>query len=163
MKNLLILLFICQTLSAQMVIEDRLQYDFKPIVPEQKFSKPFKVILLFSSSVILEAIGDAKYDEGQKQLGKLFQAASVGLLVASPILLDIDRSKWGWYFASYISMRVALFDPCYNLTRGLHMGYIGNTSYWDKGIQAFDPPQGMKIFGHSVVFMFAISIPINQL
>ena len=60
-------------------------------------------------------------------------------------------------------MRMALFDPAYNITRGLNMGYVGNTSYWDKGIQMFDPPQGMKIWGHSVVFIIAITIPINQL
>jgi len=140
----------------------KLQYDFKP-EKRWKLSEPAKVILLFSSSVILEAIGDAKYDQGQKELGKLFQAASVGLLVASPFLLDINKSKWGWYFASYVSMRVALFDPVYNLSRGLHMGYTGNTSFWDKGVQMFDPPYGMKVFGHSVIFIFAISIPINQL
>jgi len=33
----------------------------------------------------------------------------------------------------------------------------------DQMIKMFDPPQGMKIWGHSVVFILAISIPINQL
>jgi len=144
--------------------EKPFEYNFDPFVPEKrwKFSEPAKVILLFGSAVILEAIGDGLYDDGQKELGKLFQASSVGLLVASPFILNVDKSKWFWYFLSYTSMRMALFDPAYNLTRGLNMGYTGNTSYWDRGIQMFDPPQGMKIWGHSVVFIIAITIPINN-
>ena len=143
----------------------KLNYDFDPYVSEKrwKFSEPAKVILLFGSSVVLEAIGDAKFDDGQKELGKLFQAASLGILIASPFILNVDKSKWYWYFLSYTTMRMALFDPAYNLTRGLNMGYTGSTSYWDKGIQMFNPPQGMKIWGHSVVFILAISIPVNQL
>ena len=161
MKTLLTLVLIlsCQILSSQMIVNDRLNLD--PIKP--RISKPAaKVILLFSSAVILEAIGDGLYDDGRKELGKLFQATSVGLLVASPFILNVDKSKWYWYLLSYTTMRMVLFDPAYNLTRGLHMGYVGNTSYWDKDIQVFDPPPGMKIWGHSVMFIFAISIPINN-
>ena len=166
MKNLLLIIVLilsCQILSSQMITNDRLQYNFDPVKPKQRISEPVKVILLFSSAVILEAIGDGLYDDNQKELGKLFQATSVGLLVASPFILNVDKSKWYWYFVSYVSMRIALFDPAYNLTRGLHMGYIGNTSYWDKGMQVFDPPYGMKVFGHSVVLIFEISIPIKHL
>jgi len=145
-----------------MIVDDRLNYDFDPVKPKQRISEPAKVILLFSSAVVLEAIGDGLYDDNRKELGKLFQASSVGLLVASPFILNVDKSKWFWYLLSYTSMRMALFDPAYNLTRGLNMGYTGSTSYYDKGIQMFDPPPGMKIWGHSVVFIFAISIPIDK-
>ena len=162
MKKLLtlfVLILACQILAGQMIVNDRLH--FNPV--KSRISEPAKVILLYGSAVILEAIGDAKFDAGQKELGKLFQATSVGLLVASPFILNVDKSKWYWYLLSYTTMRMALFDPAYNLTRGLNMGYTGSTSYWDKGIQMFDSPQGMKIWGHSVVFIIAVAIPINQL
>ena len=161
MKKLLtlfVLILACQILAGQMIVNDRLH--FNPV--KSRISEPAKVILLYGSAVILEAIGDGLYDDGQKELGKLFQASSVGLLVASPFILNVDKSKWYWYFLSYTTMRMALFDPAYNLTRGLNMGYTGSTSYWDKGIQMFDPPQGMKIWGHSVVFIIAVAIPINN-
>ena len=165
MKKLILiiaLIMTCQILTCQIQTHPIIQYDFNPVKVKKGIPEPVKVILIFSSSVILEAIGDAQYDNGNKEIGKLYQAVSTGILLASPFLLDIDKKKWGWYFASYISMRVALFDPVYNLTRGLPMGYIGNTSYWDKGVRAFSPTEGMKIFGHSVVFIFAISIPLNH-
>ena len=165
LTTLIVLILSCQILAGQMIVNDRLHYDFDPYVPEKrwKFSEPVKVILLFGSAVIIEAIGDGLYDDGQKELGKLFQATSVGLLVASPFILNVDKSKSYWYLLSYTTMRMALFDPAYNLTRGLNMGYTGNTGYWDKGVQMFDPPYGMKVFGHSVVFIIAISIPLDQL
>ena len=128
MKKLLtlfVLILACQILAGQMIVNDRLH--FNPV--KSRISEPAKVILLFSSAVVLEAIGDGLYDDNRKELGKLFQASSVGLLVASPFILNVDKNKWYWYFLSYTTMRMALFDPAYNLTRGLNMGYTGSTSY----------------------------------
>ena len=167
MKKLLlitILILSCQILASQIKTDyELLTYNFNPIEIEKKgIPESIKIIGIIAGSVILEAIGDAKYDDGKKEIGKLYQAVSVGILVASPFILDIDQSKWGWYFASYVSFRIALFDPIYNLTRGLPMGYIGSTSFWDKGVNYFNPPEGMKVFGHSIFLIVAISIPINH-
>lgn len=169
MKKLIlitVLILSCQILSSQIKTDyELLTYDFNPeqFKPEKRgIPESIKVIGIIAGSVILEAIGDAKYDEGNKEIGKLYQAVSIGILVASPFILDIDRSKWAWYFASYISMRIALFDPIYNLNRNLPMGYVGNTSFWDKSINYFDPPEGIKVFGHSLALIVAISIPINH-
>ena len=161
MKKLLVisLLLTSQILSSQ----TSLDYDFNPVKVKKGIPESVKVIGIIASSVILEAIGDSKYDAGQKEIGKLYQAASVGILLASPFLLDIDRKKWGWYFASYISFRVALFDPIYNLTRGLPIGHIGTTSFWDAGMEKFNPPLGAQMWGRSMFLIVSISIPINEL
>lgn len=64
---------------------------------------------------------------------------------------------------SYISFRIALFDPVYNMSRGLPIEYIGSTSYWDEGMKVFNPPAIMNVWGRSMFFVVAISIPINRL
>jgi len=147
------LILTCQILTCQ------INYDFKP---EKGIPESVKVIGIIASSVILEAIGDAKYDQGNKEIGKLYQAASVGILLASPFILDIDRKKWGWYFVSYLSFRIAVFDPVYNLTRGLPIDYIGTSSYWDYGMDKFNPPLGAQMWGRSMFLIVSISIPINK-
>jgi hypothetical protein len=55
-----------------------------------------------------------------------------------------------------------LFDPVYNLTRGLPVTYIGTTSLWDKGLQKLAPPEGF-LFGRGVSAIAGISLPLNNL
>lgn len=167
MKKLIlitVLILSCQILSSQIKTDyELLDYNFNPVKIEKKgIPESVKIIGIIAGSIILEAIGDAKYDDGNKEIGKLFQAASVGILVASPFILDIDSKKWGWYFASYISFRIALFDPFYNFTRGLPFEYIGNTSTWDNCLNSFKPTKMGQIWGRSMFLIVAVSIPINQ-
>lgn len=122
-----------------------------------------KVIGIYTTSIVLNAVGDGLRDDGNKVWGHSLNVASTGLLLASPFIFNIKKNTWGWYLASYVCLRVALFDPVYNTTRGLPIDYIGNTSLWDKGLQKFNPPKGIHMFGRSVFFMIAIAIPINQL
>ncbi len=135
-----------------------------PSYGQQKKKVPeyVKVIGIYTSSIILDAVGDALNDEGNKEWGHVCNAASVGLLLTSPFIIDYDKSKWGWYLASYVSLRISLFDPSYNLTRGLPVTYIGGTSLWDKGLQKFAPPDGFMT-GRGVSLVLGISIPINEL
>lgn len=125
--------------------------------------EPVKVIALYTTSIALEAVGDALYDDGDKAWGKSLQAASLGLVIVSPFVLDVERGTWYWYLSSYVCLRVALFDPMYNATRGLPLGYTGTTSVWDKAVQRVVPPEGVKMFGHSVFFIIGVSIPICEL
>ena len=150
------LLLISLLLTSQILSSQTLDYDFNPVKVKKGIPESVKVIGIIAGSVILEAIGDAQYDAGRKEIGKLYQAASVGILLASPFLLDIDRKKWGWYFASYLSFRVALFDPIYNLTRGLPVGHIGTTSFWDAGMEKFNPPLGAQMWGRSMLSLIHI-------
>ena len=165
MKKLIlitVLILTCQILAEQIKTDyELLSYDFTPVKVQRNW-EPVKIIGIIAGSIILEAIGDAKYDTGDKFQGKLYQAASVGLLVASPFILNIDRKKWGWYFASYLSFRIALFNPIYNITRGLDYGYIGSTSGYDKLLGHFNPSKNLQMWGQSIFLVLAISIPINE-
>ncbi len=164
---ILVLFFICQVLFGQMVVEDRLEYDFTPYIRDQLMWeqptpwKPVLIIGVLTTSIVLEAIGDAKYDMGDKYIGKMYQSLSLAVLFALPFILDENDSWWA-VAASYICFRIALFDPAYNLTRGLPIGYIGNTSYWDKGLQAFNPPVGGQMWGRSMILIVGVSIPIKH-
>ena len=155
MKKLILFLFvfsICITINAQYEIEK------KRFIPE-----PVKIITIYAGSIILDAIGDGLCDDGQKTTGHFCQAVSIGMLVASPFILNVDKSKWLWHAMSYVSLRIALFDPVYNLTRDLPIDYIGSTSIWDKSLQNFNPPRSAMLWGRSVFLVIGISIPIKEL
>jgi len=138
---------------------------FGQYIPEKRYRiqipEPVKVIGLYTASVVLEAIGDGLYDDGQKQLGKSLQAVSLGMLLVSPAVLDMDRDNFWWYLVSYVSLRIGLFDYTYNVTRGLPLDYIGDSSYTDKVLQEFNPPHQLMVRG--VFFTLGIVIPINEL
>lgn len=152
-KTLILLLLLTTTLQAQPHRRSVLER-----IPE-----PVKVITLYTGAIVLDAVGDGLYDDGNKTWGHALQSASTGLLLTAPFVFDVDRDTWYWYLASYVCLRIALFDPVYNTTRGLPLGYVGNTSLWDKGMQKFAPPEGIKVFGHSVFFMIGVAIPICEL
>lgn len=124
-----------------------------------QYKEPLIALGLMTSSIVLDAIGDGYNDSGNKVLGHALNAGSVGLLVASPFV--INTKYWGWYFASYIGLRIALFDPCYNLSRGLPLGYVGNSSLWDKALQKQNPK--WLLAGRSLVLVVSITIPIREL
>ena len=91
-----------------------------------------KLIGIYTASILLNGIGDGLNDSDHKTTGHIINSLSIGLLVASPFLLDYDKRKWYWYLATYISLRIGLFDIAYNLTQGLPFGYSGTTSPTDK-------------------------------
>lgn len=99
---------------------------------KKPFPEPVKIIALYAGSIILDAAGDALNDSNHKDWGHLCCAASVGVLLTSPFVIDYQRSKWGWYLTSYVSLRIALFDYAYNMSRDLPLSYTGSTSNWDK-------------------------------
>lgn len=116
----------------------------------------WELLGIFASSILLDAVGDGLNDRGDKVWGHGLQAASTGVLLASPFIIDIDLSKWGYYLASYVTMRIALFDFAYNATRGLPLDYVGNSSLWDKGLQEFRPPLGGQVWGRGVSLGFSL-------
>jgi hypothetical protein len=160
-KILLILLisFLFANLSSQYIIDD---FKYKKPFKESRVPNYVKVISIYTGSIILNAVGDGLNDDGKKQWGHACNAASIGLLLTSPFIIDYDKSKWGWYLASYVSLRISIFDPAYNVTRGLPVTYIGGTSLWDKTLSRMAPPDGF-LTGRGVSLIFGISIPINEL
>jgi hypothetical protein len=120
-----------------------------------------KIISIYSGSIILDAVGDGLNDSGHKDWGHLCNAGSIGVLLTSPFIIDYEKSKWGWYFASYIGLRIGLFDYAYNETRGLGLNYIGCTSNWDKIMRKLNPPN--TYLGRAVFLTVGIAIPINDI
>jgi hypothetical protein len=126
-------------------------------------SEAFKAVTLYSASIVLGAVGDGMNDNGQKVGGHALNAVSTGLLVASPFILDVDKHNWGWYAASYVSLRVGLFDMSYNATRGLPLQYVGNSSIYDKTVAATKSPDSWLFAGRTFFLSIGIIIPINEL
>ncbi|MEI6555754.1 MAG: hypothetical protein WCL70_09210 [Paludibacter sp.] len=119
-----------------------------------------KVIGLYTAAVVLNGIGDGLNDSHEKTWGHVYNAASIGLLVASPFLINYDTKKWYWYLASYTSLRIGLFDVCYNLTRGLPIDYTGITSSTDI---AYNILKINPMYVRSVFFAIGFTIPITAL
>lgn len=122
-----------------------------------------KIIILFLVVIIFDAMGDALNDSDRKGIGHLLQTIVIGLLLMSPFFVSITIDVAGWYLASFICLRIALFDITYNLTRKLPWNYIGSTSLWDKIRMSFMPPAGMEIFGRLIFLIAGISMIINEL
>lgn len=160
MKKSIILIMILLIISY--ISLNAQQISFKPIKKESRIPESAKVIITYATSIVLDAVGDGLYDNGNKIGGKIFQASSVGILLVSPFYIKYDKSKWLTYLTSYTCLRISLFDPSYNLTRGLPLNYIGNTSYWDKGLKKLAPPDGL-LAGRGVSFIVGVALPINNL
>lgn len=156
MKKLLTILLL--SLSSVLIAQDYYTID---TIEKKKIPESVKVITLYSSAIILNAVGDGLNDSGEKQWGHACNAASIGILLTSPFIIDYEKSKWGWYLTSYTSLRIALFDYSYNLSRGLPLNYIGGTSTWDKVLKEMNPPD--TYMGRGVFFIVGITIPINKL
>lgn len=119
-----------------------------------------KLIGIYTASIILNGIGDGLNNSHRKTTGHIINSLSIGLLVASPFLLDYDKNKWYWYLATYISLRIGLFDIAYNLTQGLPFGYSGTTSPSDK---LYNSIHINPTIPRSVFFVLGIAIPITKL
>jgi len=126
----------------------------------QEKSEKWKVIALYSASVILNGIGDGLNDSKQKTVGHLFNAASIGTLVLSPLIFNYQKDKWFWYVLSYTCLRAALFDITYNLTRNLPVNYTGSTCITDKSYNS----QGINpMYPRAVFFAVGFTIPLTLL
>ena len=155
---LLILLFFSTTCFSQLG-NDTSHVVNLHIVNQEKLEK-WKVITLYSVSIILNGIGDGLNDSNQKTVGHLFTIASVGTLLLSPALLNYQKKYWIWYVLSYVCLRAGLFDITYNLTRKLPFNYTGSTSITDKvyNYQLVSP-----IYSRSIFFVVGFAIPLIKL
>ena len=155
-------------LSSFLLTAQGQEISFKQSKPEKRMSEAAKVIISYSASILLNAIGDGLYDEGitrggnLKNWGKVCKVGSIGILLSSPFYIDYYKSNWATYLASYAFLRISLFDPAYNLTRGLPITYIGNTSLWDKGLQKIAPPDGF-MWGRGLSLIMGMALPLNNL
>ena len=113
-------------------------------------------LTLYLVSVGLDASGDALYDQGDKELGKLLQAASVASLIAIPVFTDLDKKDWGKWGVAAVLLRFSIFDPTYNLSRGLPIDHRGTTSYYDHALKGI--PEGHLWLPRSVAFIGGVTL-----
>ena len=87
---------------------------------------------LYTSSIVFDAIGDARFDMGYKTNGKFYQAISTASLVAIPVFTRFESKNEAIRFLiSAPLIRFSMFDYVYNNERGLPLDYQGTTSYYD--------------------------------
>ena len=141
-----------------------------PIVYTSKnIPDAWNITLIAVSATLVEAVGDALSDMGQingnpdyKVFGKTFQAASLGAHYLYFPVLKNSETSWLWIPLIESFWRFILFDMTYNLTRGLPFGFIGNTSIYDKGLQVFSPPPGMRLFANCIFTVFVVSLTFDK-
>lgn len=105
---------------------------------------PYTLGLAIMFWVFLSASGDAKYHKSQNETLKgkqaqlqkdyhLLKAMSWMLIIITMVMFDFkdDHQKYMTILA-IPCFRLALFDPIYNIQRGLDLRYIGNNSYYDQ-------------------------------
>ena len=133
-------------------------------ISAQKFrpGERWKVPVVYGTSMVFNAVGDGLNDSGHKDVGHCFNAASIGLVVMSPLIFDYQKDKWYIYPLSCMFVRIGVFDWAYNWTRGLPYNYIGGTSIWDKGMKKLAPPDGFAL-GRVVSFTVGFTLPLNFL
>ena len=122
-----------------------------------------KVAGLYSTSIALNATGDALNHKGIKEWGHACNAASTGLLLASPFVIKGEKDRWIYHGLVYVGIRFATFDPVYNSVRGLPIDYIGNSSVTDKFWQSVRPPGWAQLFGRVVILSMSISFAVNEI
>ena len=126
-------------------------------------SDKYIALALVTSSIVLDAMADGVRDNHTNLvLSHSLEAASILPLLLSPFLLDLKDYQWASYLVTYCTMRIAIFDPVYNATRGLPLGYIGDSSSYDKMLKRMTGPgQGWLIGARSLSFVVSVSIPLK--
>ena len=129
---------------------------------------PYRMIATNIAAVSLDAIGDglrdqawATHDNSLSKWGHIAHVGSTGLLISVPLGQDFSTKDWFIYASTYLATRVAIFDPIYNVTRGLPWDYHGQSSIWDNVIGKADPGDGLAVL-RAVSFTFAVSYPIGE-
>ena len=130
---------------------------------------PWKVTIVAISATTLEAVGDALYDKGktegnqnQMMTGKAFQVVSLSEhFLYIPIMKD-SQTSWLWVPFVEALWRFVIFDAVYNLVRGVPIGYIGNTTFWDRGMQSFAPPAVMRLFADCIMATFVVKLTFDK-
>ncbi|MDA3953111.1 MAG: hypothetical protein PF485_05660 [Bacteroidales bacterium] len=109
---------------------------------------------LFTSSIVLNSIGDGFNNSGNKDMGHLCNALSIGVTLSIPLIIDVNRDNWAWYLFEYTFIRFAIFDYAYNMAAGNDLNYIGNSNYYDKALQ------GQQL-GFAKAMSLTVGIAIN--
>ena len=136
----------------------KINSDYKPV--KVYHNEALKTILIYSTSIILNGVGDGLNNNNHKTWGHACNALSIGTLVASPFLMKYDKHKWYGYILDYAFLRYSLFDASYNIANGQKFDYIGTTAGTD--IIFRKAPTGFRDFTKGLSLIMGISLPINN-
>jgi hypothetical protein len=160
MRKLLILLLFPLICHAQ-VKTDSIKWE--PFEGIGTYSKPIKLpdtvkivrkhpitqLALLASSVIASGLGDGMNSRTIYTPGHLLSAYSYLAVLAVPFTGKID-----WKMpVSYVLLRYALFDLCYNIGARRKLNYIGGKNYYDESVgrMPLSVMNGTKIIGLGIV------------
>jgi len=132
--------------------------NIKPISNKDRMNNNYKKLALFTAHIILDASGDAFNDEGYKTLGHTLNALAIADLLSIPFLTNTKKEDFIPEIAGYILLRIGMFDPTYNITRGLDFNYVGNSSISDKLIKKLKSPNGIGYLGRIVPTCIGVSL-----
>ena len=90
------------------------------------------LILYVILAVALGSSGDGLNNRGVQTWGHLLRGLEVATLIWLPFLFNLSAINEGAaLFASYICIRISLFDYIRNLTAGQPLFYMGGKNWWD--------------------------------
>jgi len=126
-------------------------------------------IILIILTIIIGAMSDGFNDSKKKVVGHILAAVeTLGLICIGALVMFGDEGSRYWFIErlilivlSYGLIRAALFDFAYNLSRGISLFYLGDSSLWDRFMKKF-PPSGVT-FARFVFILIGIFIIINEL
>jgi hypothetical protein len=159
---LLILLFTIaifgQSSTVGLDYQTKFKSDYKPAKVHN--NEALKTILIYSTSIILNGVGDGLNNNHHKQLGHACNALSIGTLVVSPFIMTYNKHKWYGYILDYAFLRYSLFDVSYNIANGQRYNYIGTTAGTD--IIFHKAPANFRTFTKGISLTVGIFLPIND-
>lgn len=85
--------------------------------------------LLFILSIVFDALGDAYLDK-HKRRNHEFENISTLALISVAIYVNYFYGAYWYEFASYILLRIGIFNWIYNSFRGLPQYYVGKSDKW---------------------------------
>ena len=104
-------------------------------------------------AVALGSSGDGLNNRGIQTWGHLLKAIEIAALLWLPFIFGLSAINEGAaLFASYICIRVGLFDYIRNVTAGQSLWYMSGTNWWDK-LMSKVPPHGLMF--DRIIFMIA--------
>jgi len=139
--------------------QSKFKSDYRPV--KVYHNEALKTIIIYSTSIILNGVGDGLNNNNQKTWGHACNAASIGVLLASPFIMHYEKSKWWMYILDYGFLRYSLFDASYNIANGQRIDYIGTTAGTD--IIFHKAPAGYRNFTKGISLIVGISLPINEI
>jgi hypothetical protein len=96
------------------------------------------MILLASYIILIVSLGsagDGLNNRGVQTWGHLLKALEIGTLLWLPYIFSLSEINQGLAItASYICLRISLFDYIRNLTAGQSLFYMGGKNWWDMAL-----------------------------